>query len=207
MKERFIGGEFERISLGTEWPILTAKMTLGIPNVLGSKYRYTRWTIEGEDEMRLGWWGRFEWYAQAGFYQGTAPFALMEVVPASGTILLSDEAFSRINLYERVTDRWVTGLLEWHAEGLVLNHLPLVRRLKLREVVGVRSIVGAWNDKHEALLALPDNTSGLDGTYTECSLGLENILGFIRVDAVWRTDRPVGERESWGIRFGFGAEI
>jgi hypothetical protein len=131
----------------------------------------------------------------------------MEVVPASGTILLSDEAFSRINLYERVTDRWVTGLLEWHAEGLVLNHLPLVRRLKLREVVGVRSIVGAWNDKHEALLALPDNTSGLDGTYTECSLGLENILGFIRVDAVWRTDRPVGERESWGIRFGFGAEI
>ena len=207
MKERFVGGEFERVSLGTEWPILTAKMTLGIPNILGSQYRYTRWTMEGEDEMRLGWWGRLEWYAQAGFYQGTAPFALMEVVPASGTILLSDEAFSMINLYERVTDRWATGLLEWHAEGLVLNHLPLIRRLNLREVVGVRSISGAWDNKHETLLALPDNTSGLDGIYTECSLGLENILGFIRVDAVWRTDRPVGERESWGIRFGFGAEI
>lgn len=206
-KERFVGGEFERISLGTEWPILTAKMTLGIPNVMGSQYRYTRWTVEGEDEMRLGWWGRFEWYAQAGFYQGTAPFALMEVVPTSGTILLSDEAFSMINLYERVTDRWATGLLEWHAEGLVLNHLPIIRRLKLREVVGVRSIVGSWNEKHESLLALPNNTSGLNGNYTECTLGLENILGVFRVDAVWRTDRPVGERESWGIRFGFGAEI
>ena len=66
----------------------------------------------------------------------------MEVVPASGTILLSDEAFSMINLYERVTDRWATGLLEWHAEGLVLNHVPLIRRLKLREVIGVRSIAG-----------------------------------------------------------------
>lgn len=206
-KERFVGGEFERISLGTEWPILTAKMTLGIPDLLGSQYRYTRWTLEGEDEIRLGWWGRLEWYAQAGFYQGTAPFALMEVVPASGTILLSNEAFSMINLYERVTDRWATGLLEWHAEGLVLNHLPLIRKLKLREVLGVRSIVGAWDEKHEALLELPDNTSGLNGTYSECSFGIENILGIFRVDAVWRTDRPFDRRESWGIRFGFGAEI
>jgi hypothetical protein len=206
-KERFVGGEFERVSLGTEWPILTAKMTLGIPNLLGSQYRYTRWTLEGEDEMRLGWWGRLEWYAQAGFYQGTAPFALMEVVPASGTILLSNEAFSMINLYERVTDRWATGLLEWHAEGLVLNHLPLIRKLKLREVVGVRSIIGAWDEKHEDLLELPDNTSGLNGTYSECSFGIENILGIFRVDAVWRTDRPFDQRESWGIRFGFGAEI
>jgi hypothetical protein len=206
-KERFVGGEFERISLGTEWPILTAKMTLGIPDLLGSQYRYTRWTLEGEDEMRLGWWGRLEWYAQAGFYQGTAPFALMEVVPASGTILLSNEAFSMINLYERVTDRWATGLLEWHAEGLVLNHLPLIRKLKFREVLGVRSIVGAWDEKHEALLELPDNTSGLNGTYSECSFGIENILGIFRVDAVWRTDRPFDQRESWGIRFGFGAEI
>jgi hypothetical protein len=206
-KERFVGGEFERVSLGTEWPILTAKMTLGVPNVMGSQYQYTRWTVEGEDEMRLGWWGRFEWYAQAGFYRGTAPFALMEVVPASGTILLSDEAFSMINLYERVTDRWATGLLEWHAEGLVLNHVPLIRRLKLREVIGVRSIAGGWDDKHESLLELPENTTGLNGTYTECSVGLENILGVFRVDAVWRTDRPVDQLGSWGIRFGFGAEI
>ena len=131
----------------------------------------------------------------------------MEVVPASGTILLSDEAFSMINLYERVTDRWATGLLEWHAEGLLLNHLPVVRKLKLREVAGVRSIEGAWHEKHEALLELPDNTLGLNGSYTECSLGIENILGVFRVDAVWRTDRAIGERESWGIRFGFGAEI
>jgi hypothetical protein len=110
-------------------------------------------------------------------------------------------------LYERVTDRWATGLLEWHAEGLVLNHLPLIRKLKLREVVGVRSIIGAWDEKHEDLLELPDNTSGLNGTYSECSFGIENILGIFRVDAVWRTDRPFDQRESWGIRFGFGAEI
>lgn len=206
-KERFVGGEFDRVSLGTEWPVLTAKMTLGIPGLLESQYRYTRWTMEGEDEMRLGWWGRLEWYAQAGLYRGSAPFALMEVVPASGTILLSDEAFSMINLYERVTDRWATGLLEWHAEGLVLNHLPLIRKLKFREVLGIRSIIGAWDEKHEALLELPDNTSGLNGTYTECSFGIENILGIFRVDAVWRTDRLFDQRESWGIRFGFSAEI
>ena len=205
--ERFVGGEFDRYSLGTEWPVISATVTWGMPNVLGSQYNYIRCTVEGDDEIRLGWWGRIEWLAQAGKYFGTAPFPLMEVVPTSGTILMTPESFNLLRLFENVTDEWAKATVEWHGEGVIFNHLPLLRRLELREVLTARGIAGTWNSRHEELLALPEGTTGLNGTYLECGAGLENIFGFLRVDGVWRTDLPINEPASWGVRIGFAASI
>ena len=205
--EQFVGGEFIRRSLGTEWPVLNATVTWAIPHVLGSQYNYTRCTLEGIDEIRLGWWGRLEWLAVAGKYIGTAPFPLMEVVPTSGTFFMTAEAFNMLRVFERVTDQWASASVEWHGDGILFNHLPLLRRLELREVVGVKGITGSWDPKHEALLELPEGTTGLNGPYSECSVGLENIFGFFRVDGVWRTDLPLAEPASRGIRFGFSLGI
>ena len=205
--EQFVGGEFVRRSLGTEWPVLNATVTWAMPNVLGSQYNYTRCTLEGFDEIRLGWWGRLEWLALAGKYFGTAPFPLMEVVPTSGTIFMTEEAFNMLRLFEWVTDEWVSANVEWHGEGILFNHLPLLRRLELREVLGAKGIIGGWDTRHEALLELPEGTTGLNGAYSECSVGLENIFGFLRVDGVWRTDLPLADPASRGIRFGFSVGI
>lgn len=205
--EQFVGGEFDRYSLGTEWPVLTATVTWAMPHVFGSQYNYTRCTLEGYDEMRLGWWGRLEWLAQAGKYFGTAPFPLMEVVPTSGTFFMTPEAFNMLRLFERVTDEWVSANVEWHGEGILFNHLPLLRRLELREVVTVKGITGRWNDRHEMLLELPEGTTGMEGHYSECSVGLENIFGFLRVDGVWRTDLPLNDPASRGLRIGFSVGI
>lgn len=205
--ERFVGGEFDRYSLGTEWPVIEATVTWAMPRVFGSQYNYTRCTLEGDDEIRLGWWGRLEWIAQVGKYFGTAPFPLMEVVPTSGTWLLSPEAFNLLRLFENVTDEWAKATVEWHGEGVAFNHLPLVRRLGWREVVSARGIAGRWDSRHESLLALPEGTTGLNGRYLECGAGFENIFGFLRVEGVWRTDLPLTDPTSWGVRIGFSASI
>lgn len=206
-QERFVSGEFNRISLGTEWPILTGTATWGLPGVLGSQYNYLRCTIDAEDVARIGLAGRLEWLAQAGKYWGSAPFPLMEVVAASGTYFMTPESFNLLNPLELVTDQWLKSSLEWHLEGFVLNHIPWLRRIGLREVIGVKTILGSWDSKHEELVALSDGTNGLLASYTECSLGIENVFRFIRFDAVWRTDRELGIDNSWGIRVGFAAEI
>ena len=206
-QERFVSGEFERISLGTEWPIVTGTATWGLPGVLGSQYNYLRSTLDAEDVARIGLVGRVEWLAQAGKYWGSAPYPLMEVVAASGTYFMTPESFNLLNPLELVTDEWVKASVEWHLEGFFLNHIPLLRRIGLREVAGVKSIVGSWDAKHEGLVALRDGTNGISAPYTECSLGIENIFRFLRIDAVWRTDREFGTADSWGIRIGFAAEI
>ena len=112
-----------------------------------------------------------------------------------------------LRLFEQVTDQWVSANVEWHGEGILFNHLPLLRRLELREVVGVKSIAGSWDVRHEALLELPEETTGLNGTYTEYSIGLENIFGVLRVDGVWRSDLRLSDPASRGIRIGFSVGI
>ena len=77
----------------------------------------------------------------------------------------------------------------------------------MREVIGVKGIAGNWDSRHEALLELPEETTGLNGAYSECSVGLENIFGVLRVDGVWRTDLPLADPASRGIRLGFSVGI
>ena len=206
--ERFVGGQFDRVSLGTEWPVLKATITKAIPDFAGSDYNYTRLTLSADDKIRMGLWGRIEWMTEGGAYTGTAPFPFLEVVPAVGTYLYSMDDFNLLNFYELIADRWVRGSVEWHGEGLVFNHVPLFRRLKWREVIGAKGVIGAASDRHEALMALPDGASWLTQPYVEVNFGFENILSVLRLDYVMRFDEPSDPTTARsGVRISFGIEI
>jgi hypothetical protein len=206
--ERYVGGQFDRYSLGSERAMWMLGVTRSFQGIWGSAYAYTRADLTFNDRWRLGWGGRLEWYGNAGRYWGTAPFPFLEVVPASGTILLTPDAFNLLNFYELVADKWARAGIEWHAEGLVFNHLPVLRRLGWREVVGVQGVIGSWDDRHESLLELPETTTGLQGTYWEVNAGIENILQFMRVDVVRRMDGALEPAlGTWGWRIGFSAEF
>ena len=206
--ERFVSGEFDRVSLGSERAQWTAAATLGLPGVAGSQYRYQRFTAGVTDTWRLGFWGRLWLQGEAGMYRGSAPFPLMEVVPASGTLIYDRLAFNLLNFYEFVADRWVRGAAEWHMEGVLFNHIPAVRRLGWREVASAKAIWGGWDQRHESLLALPESTSGLGTPVVEVSLGIENVFRLLRFDVVRRLDTPLDPtRPIWGVRMGFSVEI
>ena len=57
--ERFVGGEFVRRSLGTEWPVLDATVTWAMPNVLGSQY--TTPGAPWKPMTKSAWGGGGEW--------------------------------------------------------------------------------------------------------------------------------------------------
>ena len=206
--EKFVSGAFDRVSLGSKMPVITATTTQGWKGIAGSQFRYGRYTLGVEGKLRLGPLGRIEWNGEGGFYSGTAPFALMELQPANETALSIQPAFNLLRYFEFVTDKWIRGCAEWHGEGVILNHIPFIRRAELREVIGVKAVLGGWDKKHEELVPLPDNTTGLDGGYAEAVLGLENIFSFLRVDGHLRlTETKDGMRKSFGIRIGIAIEL
>ncbi|MGB1074759.1 MAG: DUF5686 family protein [Flavobacteriales bacterium] len=206
--ERFVAGQFDRVSLGTEWPVVTATMTKAFRGLAGSQYNYTRMTLSADDKIRLGLWGRMEWFSEAGLYTGSAPFPFLEVVPAAGIVLYSQEAFNLLNFYELIADRWWRSAVEWHAEGLIFNFVPGLRRLKFREVIGAKLLLGSASTQHETLMVLPASTQWLNAPYCELNAGIENILGFLRLDYVMRLDAPSDpERPTSGFRVGFSVEL
>ncbi len=84
--------------------------------------------------------------------------------------------------------------VEYNARGALLNLIPLVKRARLREVVGFRGFWGRL-DRHSdpaldpALPRFPEGTARLtpDHTpYMEISAGLDNILRLVRLEYYWR---------------------
>jgi hypothetical protein len=109
-----------------------------------------------------------------------------------------------MNFFEFVSDEWLSASASYHLDGFFLNKIPLFRKLKWREVVSAKGVMGRFNPENEKLLVLPDNTFTLDKPFGEVALGVENIFKFFRVDALYRLsylDNPNI------VKFGFRAKF
>ena len=113
-----------------------------------------------------------------------------------------------MNPSEFVSDEFVSIKSEYHFEGLFLNQLPLVRKLKWRELLYARSVIGDVVNNHEAEMLFPNGLSSLNGKpYVEVGVGIENVFKFVRIDYIVRlTNRGTGVSNS-GIFAGLQLDL
>ena len=96
--------------------------------------------------------------------------------------------------------------------GYFLNRIPLLRRLKLREVISFKGLYGSLSDSNNPnlnpdMIQFSNDENGVASTYVmdgdpyiEASFGLTNIFKFLRLDIVKRftyLDQP-NLPELWG---------
>jgi hypothetical protein len=99
---------------------------------------------------------------------------------------------------------------EHHFEGFFFNKIPLFKKLKWREIIGVNGIYGAFDESNTSELVLPDRTfTFADGIpFAEAYVGVENIFRFFRVDAVWRlTYLNNPNAPKFGLLLGFDIQF
>lgn len=204
-KEKFVYGEFERISLGTKYPIIEAQYSKAFPGLSGSEYTFQKVELAVKHHFKLGIWGRTQWRLEGGMIEGNAPYPLLEIHNGNETFWYDDYSFNTMNFFEFVSDRYASLSATHHFEGFFLNRIPLLRRLKWREVVSAKALVGSYNMENSQLLTLTDNIYTLNkGPFYEAAIGIENIFKFIRLDALWRLsylDNP--NIVKFGIRMKF----
>ncbi len=202
--EEFISGAFDRISVGSKYPILTLEGILGIKGVFGSGYEYQKVGLTLEHSPRLGILGIMYYSVYGGIYFGSAPYPLLNIHPGSQSYWLQSSAHNLMDYYEFISDRYVGATLEHHFNGLFFNLIPGVRKLKWRIVVTGKSTWGRISDRQKEVMLLPDNTKQFgDVPYVESAIGIENIFKFFRVDLVWRMTHLEGDRSPLGVRAKF----
>jgi hypothetical protein len=79
--------------------------------------------------------------------------------------------------------------------------VPLLRKLKLREVATGRLLWGSLGNSHQQLMQFPEGLGDVRKGYYEAGVGIENILRLIRIDAIWRLsylDHP--DIQPFGLR-------
>ncbi|MCC6840001.1 MAG: carboxypeptidase-like regulatory domain-containing protein [Flavobacteriales bacterium] len=187
-REKYVSGDFTRVSLGTRYPTVELHLATGLPSMARSEYGYTKAVAHVYQRLQLGTFGWMRLNAEAGRIWGNLPYPLLILHSGNETFYYDDLAFNTMNYFEFISDRYAQLFVEHHFEGLFLNRIPLMRRLKWREVVVGKVVAGALDRQRaeQELLLLPGMYTLDGGPFMEVSAGVENILKILRVDGVWR---------------------
>lgn len=208
-RESFVSGEFERVSLGSIWPIINVRADFGISGLFGGEYEYQKLTASLTDKLPLGPFGTLRYGFEVGKTWGPMPYPLQFVHAGNETFFYNSGAFNTMNFFEFVSDEYISIRAEHHFDGLFLNKVPLFQKLKWRELIGVNMIYGRFSDDNVDEMLLPKNTNPLDGRpFAEAYVGVENIFKFFRVDAIWRmTYRELPNTQNFGLLLGFDIQF
>ncbi|RJE71971.1 hypothetical protein BGP76_07780 [Reichenbachiella sp. MSK19-1] len=131
--------------------------------------------------------GYFHYRVEAGLTEGTVPYPYLNTPFANQLVLYDDMAFNLMHYLEYVADRYVTAHIQQHFDGLIMDKIPLINRLKWRSFVFAKGYWGSLSAQNRSSsYDLPQQTVGIIDPYYEVGFGLENIFKIARVDFVWR---------------------
>lgn len=124
---------------------------------------------------------------ETGKIFGAVPLGLLSVVPGNQTYFGLYNSFSLLNFYEFVTDSYLAAHFEHNFNGRLFARIPGLRKLNLREIIGIKGVLGTISQENKALdasgipLIAPDKEP-----YWQYSVGVGNIFKFLRLDAHFR---------------------
>lgn len=198
----------ERYNFTTLSPTFVLKFTHGFENVWNGDFDYNKLQFLYSQPIIVGNLGRSIINFEAGKNFDTVPLALQNIIPGNQSYSLIPNTFALLKYYEFVADSYTTVNWEHHFQGKLISYLPLIKKLKLRELIFMRGAYGTLSDKSKninfenTLYSAPDQQ-----IYYEYGFGLENIgfgnLKILRLDFNWRgnyLDKP--EVSKFGVKFG-----
>lgn len=201
-REKFVEGKTGRVSIGSTYPILQVNYTMGLKGVLNSDFEYTKLVGKVDDYLYFPPFGYLYYVAEAGKVWGTVPYPLLEVHRGNESYFYDYLSFNLMNYYEFASDKYASFFGTYHFEGFFLDKIPLMRKLKWRELATFKAVYGNMDRKNLDILVNKNLFTTLSRRpYIEAGFGVENILKIIRVDFIYRLSYLDRENISkFGIR-------
>lgn len=217
--EQFYQGKVYRIPIINKYPIITLRFIAGIKGLMNGEYNYQNLNFRVEKRAYMSQLGYNDIVLEGGYIFGKLPYPLMTVHRANQTYAYQLNSYNLMNFQEFVSDHFIALNLDHHFNGLFFNRVPLLKKLKLREVVSAKILYGGVRDennpyKDPSMIQYP-TVAGMPATYAlnktpyiEGSVGVANIFKLFRVDLVKRfnyLDHP--GVSSLGVRARFKFEF
>lgn len=221
--ETFVNTKQRRLPINLDAPVFSLSHTFGINGLLGSEYKYNFTEVGFYKRLWLGSWGNIDTYLKGGIQWDKVPFPLLIMPAANLSYIIQDGTFNLINNMEFLNDRYASLDVSWNMQGKLFNRIPLLKKLKWREFIGIKCLWGELTDKNNPFL--PENQNDpvlmkfpghyraagvyeysshvLDPKepYVEVCAGIHNIFKLLHVEYVRRLNyNHLPTANKWGIR-------
>ena len=221
--EAFVNTKQRRLPINLDAPVFSLSHTFGFNGILGSEYKYNFTEAGAYKRLWLGSWGNIDTYLKGGIQWNKVPFPLLIMPAANLSYIIQDGTFNLINNMEFLNDRYASLDVSWNMQGKLFNRIPLLKKLKWREFIGVKCLWGELSDKNnpfleenrndDVLMMFPGHyrangvyeysSAVLDPKkpYVEVCAGIHNIFKLLHVEYVRRLNyKNLPTANKWGIR-------
>ncbi|MXV53059.1 carboxypeptidase-like regulatory domain-containing protein [Pedobacter sp. HMF7647] len=174
-----------RVYLPSKWPKLGVSYTQAFKGFLSSDTKYSQLSADlSKESIHTGMYGSFSFFVGAGkflnrdnaYFPDYFQFKSNEVAILRETL----NNFLLLDYYLYSTpDKYIEGHAEQNFSGFFLNKVPLIRKLKLQEIVGFNYL-----------------STPILNNYSELTVGVQYLA--FRLTYAWSFNR--GENQSQGIR-------
>ena len=210
----YINTKQRRTKVNSEAPVFTVSHTLGIKNLLGGDYSYNYTEASIYKRFWLSSWGKVDCFVKGGIQWEKVPFPLLCMPEVNLSYVTHKNTFGLMNNMEFLNDRFLSAHISWDMNGKIFNRIPLIKKLKWREYLGVNFLWGGLTDKNNPtlpenvgntlLMAFPEGTYVMNPhePYWEIVAGVHNIFRILHVEFVHRmnyNDLPTAHKN--GVRF------
>lgn len=143
-----------RYYLKSKYPKLTLGYTKALKNIFGSDVSYDFAYAEvGKENLSLGFYGKFSFMAGAGKFFNIKKIYYTDFKHFVGNQTLSyrykPNAFMFLSYYLQSTaDEFVEVHASHNFSGFILSKVPLIKKLKLQELVGANYLTTSTLNKH-----------------------------------------------------------
>ncbi|HEX2936136.1 MAG TPA: DUF5686 family protein, partial [Bacteroidales bacterium] len=195
--ESFYQGKNYRIPIINKYPVLQLQYAFG-NKALGNSYNYHKLKFSIYKRFYLSVLGYSDVTWEAGKIFGKVPFPLLTIHRANQTYSYQLASYNLMNFLEFVSDQYTSINVDHCFNGFFFNKIPLMKKLKFREVASFKAIYGSVDEQNKngadgSLFQFPVDANGTPVTYSlekkpyiEASVGISNIFKFFRIDVVKR---------------------
>lgn len=180
-----------KVQLGSRYPVLTASITKGLNNVLGSDVDFTKWKFNISDNLNLKLGGRLSYNIDLGGFLNKNRVFIPDMnhvlgnQTAQATAYLQGFQTMPYYSFSNTDNFYRAAYIEYHLNGLLTNKIPGFKKLNWFLVLGANAIY------------LDESKKG----YYEALIGLENIFKVLRLDVVRNFTSNKNEKGIWCLRF------